>query len=43
MNEPSTTHVRGPRGQAFADLVRGIAPEHLLCVSLDIRRRAKIS
>ena len=25
-------------GQAFADLVRGIAPEHILCVSLDISK-----
>ena len=38
MNEQPSTHVRGPRGQAFADLVRGIAPEQLLCVSLDISK-----
>jgi transposase len=38
MNELSTAHLRGPRGQAFADLVRGIAPEHVLCVSLDISK-----
>jgi transposase len=38
MNEQPTTHVRGPRGQAFADLVRGIAPEQLLCVSVDISK-----
>lgn len=38
MNKQLTTHVRGPRGQAFADLVRGIAPDHILCVSLDISK-----
>jgi transposase len=38
MNEKPTTHLRGSRGQAFADLVRGIAPEHILCVSLDISK-----
>jgi transposase len=38
MNEQRTTHVRGSRGQAFADLVRGIAPDHILCVSLDISK-----
>ena len=38
MNEQRTAHVRGPRGQAFADLVRGLAPEHILCVSLDISK-----
>jgi len=38
MNEKATTHLRGARGQAFADLVRGIAPEHILCVSLDISK-----
>lgn len=38
MNEQPSAHARGPRGQAFADLVRGIAPEQLLCVSLDISK-----
>lgn len=37
-NEQRTAHVRGQRSQAFVDLVRGIAPEHILCVSLDISK-----
>jgi hypothetical protein len=32
------THLRGQRGQAFADQVRGIGPEQILCVSIDISK-----
>ena len=28
--------IRGPRGQAFADKIRGLNPEQILCVSRDI-------
>lgn len=31
-------HLRGQRGQAFADLVRGICPEQILCVSIDVSK-----
>jgi len=31
-------HLRGRRGQAFADLVRGICPEQILCVSIDVSK-----
>ena len=36
MSKNSSAHLRGERGQAFAELVRGIPPEQILCVSLDI-------
>ena len=32
------THIRGERGQAFADKIRGVPLEQLLCVSLDISK-----
>jgi len=32
------THLRGERGQTFADKIRGLNPEQLLCVSLDISK-----
>jgi transposase len=32
------THLRGQRGQAFANQVRGITPEQILCVSVDISK-----
>lgn len=38
MSKKHSAHLRGERGQAFADLVRGIPPEHILCVSLDISK-----
>jgi transposase len=36
MSHKSTTHLKGERGQAFADQIRNIPPERILCVSLDI-------
>jgi transposase len=38
MSKKRSTHLRGKRGQAFADLIRGIPPERILCVSLDISK-----
>ena len=38
MSKKRSTHLRGNRGPAFADLIRGIAPEQILCVSLDISK-----
>jgi len=38
MSKKPSTHLRGERGQAFADLIRGVPPEQLLCVSLDISK-----
>lgn len=38
MKQKHSTHLRGERGQAFANLVRGIPPQQLLCVSLDISK-----
>jgi transposase len=32
------THLRGKRGQAFADKIRGIPLDRILCVSLDIHK-----
>jgi transposase len=32
------THLRGKRGQAFADKIRGIPFDRILCVSLDIHK-----
>jgi len=31
-------HLRGRRGQAFADLVRSVCPEQILCVSIDVSK-----
>lgn len=38
MRKKCKSHVRGERGQAFADLIRGIPSEQVLCVSLDISK-----
>ncbi len=38
MNRKDKTHIRGQRGQAFADKIRGIDQEQILCVSLDISK-----
>ena len=38
MSRKQRTHLRGKRGQAFADRIRGIALDHILCVSLDISK-----
>ena len=38
MSKSTRTHLRGQRGQAFADQIRGIPPERILCVSLDIHK-----
>ena len=38
MSKIRSAHLRGDRGQAFADLVRGIPPEQILCVSVDISK-----
>jgi transposase len=38
MSRKKHTHLRGERGQAFADKIRGIPPEQILCVSLDIHK-----
>ena len=38
MSKKRSTHLRGERGQAFADLIRRVPSEQLLCVSLDISK-----
>ncbi len=38
MSQKKQTHLRGERGQAFADKIRGIPLEQVLCVSLDIHK-----
>lgn len=38
MSKHAVSHLRGERGQAFADQVRGIPAEQILCVSLDISK-----
>jgi len=38
MSKKRFSHIRGERGQAFADLIRGIPSEKILCVSLDISK-----
>ena len=38
MKRKRRTHLRGQRGQAFADQIRGIVPEQILCVSIDISK-----
>jgi transposase len=38
MSKKRNSHLRGERGQAFADLIRGIPSEQILCVSLDISK-----
>jgi len=38
MSRKKRTHLRGERGQAFADKIRGIPLEQILCVSLDVHK-----
>jgi transposase len=38
MSKKRSSHLRGERGQAFAELIRGVAPEQIMCVSLDISK-----
>ena len=38
MSRKDKTHIRGERGQAFADKIRGLNLEQVLCVSLDISK-----
>jgi transposase len=38
MKQKKQSHLRGQRGQAFADRIRGIHPEQILCVSIDISK-----
>jgi len=38
MSRKKRTHLRGERGQAFADKIRGIPLDQILCVSLDIHK-----
>lgn len=38
MSRKDKTHLRGERGQAFADQIRGLPLEQVLCVSLDISK-----
>jgi hypothetical protein len=38
MSKKQNFHLRGERGQAFADLLREVSAEHLLCVSIDVSK-----
>jgi transposase len=38
MSRKRRTHLRGERGQAFANQIRGIALDRILCVSLDVHK-----
>jgi len=38
MSRKNKIHIRGERGQAFADKIRGLNLEQILCVSLDISK-----
>ena len=38
MSRKKRTHLRGERGQAFADKVRGIPLDQILCVSTDVHK-----
>ena len=38
MKRKRRNHLRGRRGQAFANLIRGVSPEHILCVSIDVSK-----
>ncbi len=38
MSRKDKTHIRGERGQTFADKIRGLNLEQVLCVSLDISK-----
>ena len=33
MSKKRVSHLRGERGQAFAELIRGVSAERILCVS----------
>jgi transposase len=38
MSRKKRTHLRGKRGQAFADKIRGVPLNCILCVSIDIHK-----
>ena len=38
MSRKKRTHLRGKRGQAFADQIRGVPLDGILCVSIDIHK-----
>ena len=38
MSKKHSSHLRGERGQAFAELIRGVPAEQILCVSLDVSK-----
>lgn len=38
MSRKKRTHLRSERGQAFADQIRGIALDRILCASLDVHK-----
>jgi transposase len=38
MSRKKRTHLRGKRGQAFADKIRGVLLDRILCVSIDIHK-----
>lgn len=38
MSKNRSAHLRGNRGRAFANLVRGIPPEQILCVSVNLSK-----
>ena len=38
MSNQKQTHLRGERGQRFANQIRGIALEQIVCVSVDISK-----
>jgi len=38
MSRKRRTHLRGKRGQAFADQIRGISLDRILCVSIDVHK-----
>ena len=38
MSRRGRTHLRGERGQAFADKIRGVPLDRILCVSLDVHK-----
>jgi transposase len=38
MSKKRVSHLRGERGQAFAELIRGVPAERILCVSIDISK-----
>ena len=38
MSKRRVSHLRGERGQAFAELIRGVPAERILCVSIDISK-----